>query len=219
MQNHCLAKILACAFTFIFGGCFSLTDESSAKSFELRENSLVQIDPVLPEVVRPGGLVFDSEGTLYFSNYLHTGTIGRYEVDESSPPTTFINLNEWMTSYDERSPNVHGLAIDEKGRLIGADMGTGKVIRMSANASKVEVLADSYEGMLFGGLRDVALSPDGVLYASSPDEGVIYRIQPEKGKVEILNYELVRADGLAISPDGERLVVTEPDAARVLVFS
>jgi sugar lactone lactonase YvrE len=219
MQNHWLAKLFACASTFILSGCVLLTDESSSKSFELRENSLVQIDPVLPEVVQLGGLVFDSEGILYFSNYLHTGTIGRYNADESSPPTTFINLNEWMTSYDDRSPNVHGLAMDDEGRLIGADAGTGKIIRVSPDASKVEVLADSYEGMLFGGVQDVALSPDGVVFASSPDEGVIYRIRPEEGKVEILNYELVRADGLAISPDGSRLVVTEPDAARVLVFS
>ncbi len=219
MENNSLVRLLACALTFTGGGCLTSDNESSSGVFELPKRSSSDIDSVIPEIVHSGGLAFDEKGILYFANYLHTGTIGRYAVDESAPPTTFIDLNEWMTSYDDRLPWVHGLAMDGEGRLIGADAGTGKVIRVSPDASKVEVLADSYEGMLFGSLQDVALSPDGTIYASSPDEGVIYSIRPEEGKVDILNSELVRADGLAINPDGDRLVVTEPDAARVLVFS
>lgn len=219
MHHHLFFRLLFCPLALLGNGCVFLHDESSVQSFELRENRSIQIDPVLPEVVRSGGLVFDSAGVLYFSNYLHKGTIGRYTVDGTSPPTTFIDLNEWMTSYDDRSPDIRGLVMDGEGRLIGADAGTGKIIRMAHDASKVEVLADSYEGMLFGSVHDVALSPDGVVFASSPGDGVIYCIRPEEGEVQILNYELVRGDGLAISPDGVRLVVTEPDAARVLVFS
>ncbi|MFP6855423.1 MAG: SMP-30/gluconolactonase/LRE family protein, partial [Opitutales bacterium] len=219
MDNHLFFRLISCTLALGGNGCVSLHDESSAQSFELRENHSVRIDPILPEVVRSGGLVFDSAGVLYFSNYLHRGTIGRYTADDTSPPTTFIDLNEWMTSYDDRSPDIRGLVLDREGRLIGADAGTGKIIRMAHDASKVEVLADSYEGMLFDSVHDVALSPDGVIFASSPGDGVIYCIRPEEGEVKILNYDLVRGDGLAISPDGARLVVTEPDAARVLIFA
>ncbi|MFP6900301.1 MAG: SMP-30/gluconolactonase/LRE family protein [Opitutales bacterium] len=185
---------------------------------ELPANSSVQAVSVIPEVVDTGGLAINASGVLYFANYLHSGTIGQYNLAEVAPPTTFIDLNEWMTSPKDRSPSLRGLAVDTKGRLVGADAGTGKVIRISPNASKVEILADSYRGMLLRSVHDVALSPDGTIYASSPEEGVIYRIRPEEGKVDIVNRDLIWADGLAISPDGSRLVVTEPAAARLLVF-
>tara|TARA_B100000959_G_scaffold284007_1_gene354412 strand:+ start:168 stop:1097 length:930 start_codon:yes stop_codon:yes gene_type:complete len=219
MENSSLTRLFACVLTLTGGGCLTSDNGPSSKVGDLPGRSPSDVVSVIPEIVNSGGLAFDAKGILYFANYLHPGTIGRYAVDESAPPTTFIDLNEWMTSYDDRLPRVHGLVMDAEGRLIGADAGTGKVIRVSPDASKVEVLADSYEGMLFGSVHDVALSPDGTVYASSPDEGAIYSIRPEEGKVGILNNELVRADGLAISPDGGRLVVTEPDAARVLVFS
>ena len=203
----------------LLGGCFSLKEKFSTKPFRLQENGSSDAVTVISEVANTAGLAFKEEGTLYFSNYSQSGTIGVYNVDDATPPSTFIDLNEWMTSYDERTPDVHGLAMDADGCLIGADAGTGKVIRVSPDASKVEVLADSYKGMLFGSVRDVALSSSGTVYASSPDEGVIYKIFPEEGRVDILNRDIVRADGLAITPDGTRLVVTEPDAARLLVYS
>ena len=34
----------------------------------------------------------------------------------------------------------------------------------------------------------------------------------------ILNEDLVRVEGLAISPDGKSLVAAEPDASRIVVF-
>ena len=219
MEHKSFVGLIACTFALIGAGCVSLTDKSAGKASKLPPSESVQVVQVVPEVVHTGGLAFDDEGVLYFANYLHSGTIGQYAVDESESPTTFIDLNEWMISSDDRFPSVLGLAMDVQGRLIGADAGTGKVIRVSPDATKVEVLADSYEGMLFGSVCDVALSPEGIVYASSPDEGVIYQIHPDEGKVDIVNRELVRADGLAISPDGTRLVVTEPDAARLLVYT
>ncbi|MBG29330.1 MAG: hypothetical protein CMI31_04925 [Opitutae bacterium] len=219
MQNNFIIGLVTCVFATLLGGCFSFKEKFSAKPFELQEVGLIEAVPVISKVANTSGLAFQEEGTLYFSNYSNSGTIGVYKVDDATPPSTFIDLNEWMTSYDERTPDVHGLAMDADGCLIGADAGTGKVIRVSPDASKVEVLADSYKGMLFGSVRDVALSSNGTVYASSPDEGVIYKIFPEKGKVDILNRDMVRADGLAITPDGTRLVVTEPDAARLLVYS
>ena len=219
MEKNLFVGLFACTLASLGAGCISWGDKFSGKAYELPQNASVEAVPIIPEVINTGGLAFEEQGILYFANYLHSGTIGNCKVDDTAPPTTFIDLNEWMTSSDDRTPDVHGLALDAEGRLIGADAGTGKVIRISPDASKVEVLADSCEGMLFGSVQDIALSPDGTVYASSPDEGVIYRIRPEEGTIDILNRDLVRADGMAITPDGTRLVVTEPDAARLLVYS
>lgn len=216
MYIHCSVRIFTCLLPFIGSGCFTLFEKSSDS---LLSNVPVPVTTVIPEVVDTGGIAINASGVLYFANYLRSGTIGQYNPAELAPPTIFIDLNEWITSFKKRSLNLHGLVVDSEGRLVGADTGTGKVVRISPNASKVEILADSYQGMLLQSVQDVALSPDGTVYASSAEEGLVYRIQPDEGKVDIVNQDLIWADGLAISPDGNRLVVTEPDAARLLVFS
>tara|TARA_B100001123_G_scaffold423773_1_gene534336 strand:- start:3025 stop:3954 length:930 start_codon:yes stop_codon:yes gene_type:complete len=219
MEKRIFTKLLACLPVILAGGCSWFARENIGAGLELPLNDAPQVSIVVPKLAHSGGLAFDSEGILYFANHLNPGTIGRYAVDQLEPATVFIDLNEWLTTYGDQAPIVQGLTIDAEGRLIGAVLGTGKIIRVSPDASKVEVLADSHEGILFSSVHDVVLAPEGLVYASSPDEGVIYRISPDEGKVQIVNQELVRADGLAISPDGKCLVVAEPDAARVLVFS
>ena len=43
-------------------------------------------------------------------------------------------------------------------------------------------------------------------------------LDPMPVTMGILNEDLVRVEGLAISPDGKRLVAAEPDASRIVVF-
>ena len=186
-------------------------------SFTLPER--VEVRELSSRSSRVGGLAFSEEGVLFFANHLELGTIGRHAVaEEEAEAETFIDLNEWMTAYEDRAPQAHGICLDAKGGLLAAEVGTGKVIRISADASKLEVLADFYDGTLLGNVWDVAVGPDGDVYASSPNSGVVYRIRPGDGFVGVVNDELVRACGLAVSPDGARLVAAEPDAGRVVVF-
>ena len=63
-------------------------------------------------------------------------------------------------------------------------------------------------------MKDLAIG-SGDLYASSPYSGTVYRIRPD---AVVLNEDLVRVEGLAISPDGKSLVAAEPDASRIVVF-
>jgi sugar lactone lactonase YvrE len=64
----------------------------------------------------------------------------------------------------------------------------------------------------------LAISPNGDLFVSSPHSGTIYRVRPEMGYVGILNDDLVKVEGLAVSPNGKQLVAAEPDASRVVVY-
>ena len=172
----------------------------------------------MPSFGHSGGLAFDPDGVLYFANHLHLGTIGRFVVGRSEEPETLIDLREWMTSYGERIPRAQGIRLDAEGRLVVAEAGTGKIIRISSESDKIEVLADSYDGTLLNSVWDVEIDRNGFVYASVPDSGVIYSIRPAGGIVDILNDELVRVHGLALSPEGDRLVAAEPDSGRVLVF-
>ena len=64
----------------------------------------------------------------------------------------------------------------------------------------------------------MAVAHNGDLFFSSPYSGTIYLIRPDIGYVGILNDDLVRVQGLAISPDGKQLVAAEPEASRVVVY-
>ena len=67
-------------------------------------------------------------------------------------------------------------------------------------------------------MKDLVIAPSGDLFVIYPHSGTIYRIRPDIGYVGILNVDLVRVEGLAISPDGKQLVAAEPDASRVVVY-
>ena len=208
------------------GGCAILREESSAPSSYLLRGANAplplplkpEVNMVMPSFGHSGGLAFHPDGVLYFANHLHLGTIGRFVVGRSDEPETFIDLREWMTSYGERIPRAQGIRLDAEGRLVVAEAGTGKIIRISSESDKIEVLADSYDGTLLNSVWDVEIDRNGFVYASVPDSGVIYSIRPAGGIVDILNDELVRVHGLALSPEGDRLVAAEPDSGRVLVF-
>ena len=178
---------------------------------------------VIPEsVISPleqsGGLAFSAEGDLFFANFEKEGRIGKFKIGSEEIPEVFIDLTEWVSPIGDFSVRAEGLRVDKQGRLLVADAGTGKLLRISPSAHKLEVLADSYDGYRFGSVKDLAIAPNGDLFVSSPHTGTIYRIRPDIGYVGILNDDLVRVEGLAVSPNGKQLVAAEPDASRVVVY-
>ena len=145
-------------------------------------------------------------------------TIKKMRLDVFSEPEVFAKLPEWISPVDNTEPRAEGLRVDDRGRLLIAESGTGKLLRMTSDARKLEVLADSYDGYSFTAVKDLAIGKGDDLFVSSPFSATVYRIRPSEGFVGILNEDLVRVEGICISPDGRRLVAAEPDASRVVVF-
>ena len=121
----------------LLGGCVTAskspkntTSAPRGETFPLLPPENVELSPVIPNLDRSGGLTFSTDGILYFANYLQSGTIGMHQVGQSQSPETFIDLTQWMTSYGDRTPRAHGMRIDGQGRLVVAEAGTGKVIRI-----------------------------------------------------------------------------------------
>ena len=190
----------------------------SARLDGLPLDAEVLAEPVTPQLEQSGGLALSADGTLYFGNHRKSGVVGKYALGKNKEPENFIDLTEWISATGDVDLRVEGLRLDDENRLLIAEAGTGKLLRVSPDARKLEVLADSYDGYRFATVKDLAIGANGDLYASSPYSGTVYRIRPKTGYVGILNEDLVRVEGLAISPDGKRLVAAEPDASRVVVF-
>ena len=198
--------------------------KKSSDEFTLEDDGIlapaVKVIPesVISPIEQSGGLAFSANGDLFFANYEKEGRVGKFKIGSEELPEVFIDLTEWVSPIGDFSARAEGLRVDNQGRLLIADAGTGKLLRISPSAHKLEVLADSYDGYRFGSVKDLAIAPNGDLFVSSPHTGTIYRIRPDIGYVGILNDDLVRVEGLAVSPDGKQLVAAEPDASRVVVY-
>ncbi len=168
------------------------------------------------------GPALDDEGNLYVVNYRGLGNIGRITPDGTA--SVFCNLRE-KAPVEGRKPQANGLKIDASGRLIAADSGAGRVLRISRDGSSVEALADRCDGSRFRSINDVALDLKGNIYFTDPGGssldkpiGSVYRYDINNAQVSRLDTGLVFPNGIAVTPDQKHLCVAESQHYRVLIY-
>ncbi len=137
------------------------------------------------------------------------------------------------TAFRDPGGRTNGLKFDAKGRLIaceGANTGGGRRISVTEKDGTVKSLADKFEGMKFNSPNDLTLDSKGRIYFSDPryvgdekrelDHESVYRIDAD-GKVTRVIKDVMRPNGLVISPDGKTLYVSDfasdPKGSRALV--
>jgi gluconolactonase len=164
------------------------------------------------------GVVADRNGIVYVTDiarapiakgYYPCGTIWRYD------PRTGI-IDKFM----QPSGLANGLHFDRNGDMIiaqstGAFCAGQKVIRRSMRTGAIGVVADSYQGKQLVGPNDVTSDVAGRLYftdarfvGNEPMElpNAIYRVDPD-GKITQLATDVLRGNGIEVSPDSKRLYV------------
>ena len=126
-----------------------------------------------------------------------------------------------------------GMVFDSQGNLIVADSWRG-LLSISPEG-EITVLAREAEGTLFRFTDDVDIADDGRIYftdASSkfhqPDylldllemrpHGRLLRYSPKTGKAEVLLANLHFANGVAVSPEGDYVLVNETWKYRILRY-
>jgi gluconolactonase len=89
-------------------------------------------------------------------------------------------------------------------------------------------LADRYEGKRLNSPNDLVVKSDGSIYFTDPSYGVskdreelgfygVYRLAPD-GKLTLLVKDLVLPNGLAFSPDEQKLYVNNSEARYIAVY-
>lgn len=194
-------------------------------------------DRIMPQLYATGfeiadGPTFDTEGNLFVANYRGNGNIGRITSDGTA--SVFCDLRK-LAPAEGRTPRAAGIKVADGDRLIVADSGAGRLLRISADGQQVEVLADRFEGTRFGPVGNVALDLIGNIYFTDPGPrsvkkpsikkpmvkkptGFVYRFNAASQKVERLASDLAGPTGLAVTPDGKLLCVAEGGLGRVLSF-
>lgn len=132
-----------------------------------------------------------------------------------------------------REPGANGLTIDAAGKLVLCQHGDRRVARMDAilehPASNFVSVAESHNGKRFNSPNDLVYDRAGRLYFTDPPYGLpqqendpsreipiqgVYRRDTD-GSVTLLT-ELTRPNGIAFSPDQQKLYVANSDPAKAI---
>ncbi len=135
-----------------------------------------------------------------------------------------INLEGKVEIVLDPSPGANGALVDPQGRVVVAESGGRKVIRIEKDKS-VTLLADNFGGKKFNSPNDVALDSKGRIYYTDPRYGSqdnmeirnasgklvegVYRIDAPGKVTQILSTEVERPNGLLIAPGDKYLYIAD----------
>ena len=209
------------AFISLLSGCFSSGTYSGNLSYPKHNYadltwSLSGTNTNLPSKT---SLAFGNQDQIYYSNVQKKGVINLSSTSSFKKIKPFIDLKEWVETSVGKVPEASGMEVDHQNRIVIADKGTGKLLRISSSARKLEVLADSYDGYRFSSVDDLRIDQKSQCYLSSKDSGVIYRVDLDSGQIDILNDRVINPEMICIDPSEGRLLFSEPVNARILFLS
>jgi gluconolactonase len=153
--------------------------------------------------------------------------------------------NDRMLRWDETTGVVgifrqpagytNGNTLDPHGRLVSCEHGNRRVTRTEHDGT-VTVVADQWNGMRLNSPNDVVVRSDGSLWFTDPSYGIdsdyegnrapseigachVYRVDPRTGEVRIVADDFLRPNGLAFSPDEQRLYVADTRSRHLRAFN
>ncbi|MBI4718538.1 MAG: SMP-30/gluconolactonase/LRE family protein [Planctomycetes bacterium] len=196
--------------------------------FDPRWDAIFARDAKL-EVVADGytwleGPTWDTEQQcLYFSDIPRNSV---YRWKEGAGARLFLTNSGYSgeARFAGREPGSNGLALDSHGRLILCEHGNRRLTRLEQDGTRT-VLADLFQGKRLNSPNDCVVAAGGdVLFTDPPfglprtfddpakelDYSGVYRLRPGGG-LTLLTRELKAPNGLAFSPDGGTLYVSNAD--------
>ena len=160
------------------------------------------------------GPVWSKEGFLIFSD-IYSSRIMKL---------TGANRSEIYRNY---SNAANGNSMDVQGRLYSCERDGRRIVRMEKDGS-LTVIAAEWQGKRLNSPNDVVVRRDGQVYFSDPASKAVlepqelgfngvYHVTPS-GKISLINGELPRPNGVALSPDGRTLYVADTDEKKILAY-
>jgi len=120
-----------------------------------------------------------------------------------------------------------GNAFDAQGRLYTCETHSRRITRTDKKG-KVDVFVERYEGKRFNAPNDIAVRKDGQVYFTDPAFGNqedtreldffgVYHVSP-RGEVDLIAKPNGRPNGIALSPNGRVLYVSNSDERNIRAY-
>ncbi|MCB9921995.1 MAG: SMP-30/gluconolactonase/LRE family protein [Planctomycetaceae bacterium] len=154
------------------------------------------------------GPACDRDGNVFAVNFAKQGTIGR--VTPEGKGNVFLKLPGDSVG--------NGIRFDREGFMFIADYVNHNVLRVDLQTKAITTFAHHDD---MNQPNDLAIGPDGTLYASDPNwgngTGQLWRIDRD-GTVTKLAGEMGTTNGIEVSPNGKTLYVNESKQLNVWAF-
>jgi len=177
--------------------------------------SKISVEIIGKDFIFTEGPAWSKDGTLIFSD---TGTD---KIWKSTPGSNAV-------TFREPSNGASGNAFDVQGRLYTCETHARRVTRTNLKDGHIDVLAHQWEGKKLNAPCDLAVSKSDHLYFTDPAFGSqqdhreldfygVYHLPP-KGPLRLVAKPAGRPHGIAISPNGRVLYVTNADERNVRAY-
>ena len=160
------------------------------------------------------------------SNRIHRWT-------RAAGTSLFLHPSGGTISAGFREAGANGLKHDGPRSILLADQGNRAIARLDLKSKRKTILARSFGGKKFNSPNDLVVGRDGSIWFTDPPYGLegidasplkeqphngVYRRKPN-GKVELVESGLRFPNGIAFSPDGRTLYVSNSDPERAVILA
>jgi gluconolactonase len=152
---------------------------------------------------------------------------GRYLVFSDIPNNIqrrWLNEDGHTSIFRNPSNYSNGNTFDYQGRQLSCEHETRRVVRYEHNGS-VTIIADKWQGKPLNAPNDIVVDPDGNIWFTDPGYGAMghyegakgkleikeatYRVDGKTAKVEMVDDQLYKPNGICFSPDYKRLYICD----------
>jgi len=233
------AKILASlGFIVAIGQLSGVVSAQPQPAQPLQQIEIVRLDPRFDKLVPPNvtvdrivsgrrwveGPVWNrKEGYLLFSDIPNNSVV---KWQEGNGTSVFLKPSGYTgkTRFKGLEPGSNGLAFDPQGQLVLAAHGDRRIARLETNG-KQTTLVDRFEGKRINSPNDLVFKSNGDLYFTDPPFGLpkafddpskelpfqgVYK-RSKDGKLMLLTKDIKAPNGIAFSPDENKLYVSNAD--------
>ena len=153
------------------------------------------------------GPAVDSNKNLYAVNFGSEGSIGI--VDEAGQASLFTMLPDGSVG--------NGIRFDSEDNMFIADYVNHNILKIAKGTKSVEVYAHHED---LNQPNDLAIAPDGTLYASDPNwkngTGQLWKI--DKTGFVLLESDMGTTNGIEVAPKGDKLYVNESLQRKIWIY-
>ena len=177
------------------------------------------------------GPVWIGQGSHLLFSDVPANRIHRWTAKEGA--TLFLHPSGGTVKGGFREPGSNGLKPGGPNHILLADQGNRAIARLDLRSKAKQFLARRFEGKKFNSPNDLTVGPDGSIWFTDPPYGLegidasplkeqpvngVYRLKPD-GRTVLVESDLRFPNGIAFSPDGATLYVSNSDPERAVILA
>lgn len=206
--------------------------QSESPEFRLLVPANAQVRAVADGITWAEGPVWIASGGYVLFSDPPKNRMYRWAPGASSA-SVFLEPSGAAQTTGLREPGSNGMKPGPVGTILFADSGDRAIALLDLATKSKRILADRFEGKRFNSPNDLALGPDGAIWFTDPPYGLdgidasplkeqpanrVYRLAPDGG-VTAVESQLHFPNGIAFSPDGRRLYVSNSDPKNAVILA